>query len=138
MIAVIIIGILVLILLIKMSGGKPEEEDSISIDSEPIISDEELTHLKAYCCGGKEIERGAIEAVKGNVTYEIKGFNIKGEEIKLNPDKISWQCSCQVVKFEHETGIINTISCANKGDYKRNIWVKYKNGVTFSWKIQFK
>lgn len=134
---IIAIALLFIISISKKSKKKPSgAEDK---DSQPEISDKELTTLKVYCCGGLELLRGENTIVTSEeATYEVKGFNLKGKEVRLNPGKVIWKCSCKVVKFQSEFGLMNIISCSIKGNPKRNVWVKYSNGVTFTWKIQFK
>ncbi len=62
----------------------------------------------------------------------------KDERKVLWPNKVLWSCGCSIVKFKNPSGLSNIISCKNKSDTARSIWVKYQNGVNFVWKIVFK
>jgi len=139
-IAVIIIAILAIYSISNKSKGKQEEGEKPEVtEIKPTVKDKKLTNLKVYCCGGLELKRGQATIVTNEeATYEVKGFNIKGEELILEPNQVTWGKSCPVVKLRSETGLINIISCSNKGKLNRNVWVRYSNGVGFGWTIQFK
>lgn len=135
MVAVIIILVGIALFLIFRKKKKPV----VDIETEEEMgSDADLTRLQVYCCGGIELERGKVIIVTEEETsYEVKGFDIKGKEVLLKSNKITWKASCPCVKFMKETGLANVISCSIKGELRRNVSVKYTNGVTFSWKIKF-
>lgn len=136
MLAVIIILIVIAFFLIFRKKKKPEP---IIETEEEMRSDIDLTRLQVYCCGGVEINRGeTIIVIDEESSYEVRGFDIEGKEVLLKSNKVTWKCSCPCVKFMKETGLANVISCSIKGELKRNVSVKYTNGVTFSWRIQFK
>ena len=113
----------------KKPEPKPETETVLA-------TDEGLTELKVYCCGGEELEQNQIKVVKGEMDFFVKGFNQAGKELTLNPKLITWQCSCPCVKFASANGLANEIYSTIQGDYLRNIWVKYKT-KSFKWKMQF-
>ena len=103
-----------------------------------LTSDEGLTRLQVYCCGREQIEKGQTKVIPdGEIIFNVKGFNNKGEEVRLSPGKVSWHKSCPVVKYISETGLTNIATCSVKGKLQRDVWVKYQNGVTFTWKLQF-
>ena len=126
-IAVLIIGIFI----IKSTTTKKKEEK----ESE-VLSDEQPDELKVFCCGGQEVQPTETrETPEDSITFEVKGY-AKGKEVRLNPTKITWKCSCSCVHFSSETGETNTISCQNKGEWQRGIYVKYDK-LAFYWKLKF-
>jgi len=140
MTAVIIIILVALFLTIgitKKQKDKKNKEDIELKNSESLGSDTDLNKLQVYYNGGIKITAGETIVTAEELTLTVKGFDIKGKEVYLNPNKITWNHSCQCVKFGNNTGIVNTVNCSIKGKLKRNVWVKYGNR-TFSWKIQFK
>lgn len=140
-IILLILGILALILIIKFKR-KAKPVEVIDEPEEELGSDEDLANLKVYYCDEKacdlEIEKGQVVITKAKETcFEVRGFDIKGNEVALRPDNLTWGASCGCTKFGSKTGDTNCVTCSIRGKLKRNFWVKYNNGVTFPWKIQF-
>jgi hypothetical protein len=131
-IAIIIAVILLFIL------TREKDDELIEVGTEPMYDDEDLAKLKVFY-KGNEVQRNEVITVYEPFNeFSVEGYNLKGERKVLWPQKLYWSCSCQVVKFENQTGLTNVISCKYKGDLKRSISVKYQNGVTAIWKIRFK
>ncbi|HDK27398.1 MAG TPA: hypothetical protein ENG48_09995 [Candidatus Atribacteria bacterium] len=136
----IIILIIILILFLKWDvKEKKTEEDSQEKPKEELGKDTDLRMLQVYYNGGERVKKGkTIKTEEDEITFEVKGYDFEEKEVRLNPNKITWGKSCGCVKWEKEKGLINTAYCKNKGKQERNVWVKYTNGITFPWKIQFK
>lgn len=135
-IIIIILIVLAAVLFLKFrKKNKPVE--IIDEPKEELGSDENLAILKAYHLD-KEIKKGQIIVTEDKEPlFKARGFDIKEKEVELKPGDLTWGKSCPCVKFTSETGDMNFITCSSRGSLKRNVWVKYKNGVTFAWKIQF-
>jgi hypothetical protein len=129
----IVIILVIFFILYNLKGKKEKEKEA-----EPLISDVELKQLKVYChtCGDTEVKSGStIKAIENKGCFSVKGFNAEGKETVLLASKVSWNSSCACCKWESNIGIENCISCTS--GLIRNVWVKYSNGVTLSWKINF-
>lgn len=132
----IIVSVVLVLIFVKMANkNKPNiinetAEEGILLMVEPKI-------LKVFCetCGNKEVKSGETIPIKGSGCFYVKGYTLKGEEVRLNGYQLSWDSSCGCVQFAEEKALKNCISCSLGS--LRNIWVKYSNGVTFSWKIDF-
>ena len=141
----IIIAILVLLAAVLFFRFKKKSKPIEVIDEpkEDLVSDEDLAILEVYYCDENacdfKIEKGQVIITKTKETcFEVRGFDLKGNEVALRSERLTWGASCPCVKFGSETGDTNCITCSIKGDSKRSVWVKYKNGVTFAWRMQFK
>lgn len=139
---IIIVLILLAAVLFFKFKKKIKPVEVIDEPDEDLGSDEDLANLEVYYCDENacdlELEKRQVITTKTKETcFEVKGFDIKGNEVALKPNNLTWGASCGCVKFGSETGDTNCITCSIRGNLKRNIWVKYKNGVTFTWKIQF-
>jgi hypothetical protein len=137
MIVWIIVILAVLITLYGINVNKKKGKEVIG-EAEVLISDVELKHLKVYCstCGDTEVKAGStIKAIENKGCFSVKGFNAEGKETILLASKVSWKSSCKTVYWESNIGLTNCVSCS--GGQCRNVWVKYSNGVTLSWKIDF-
>jgi hypothetical protein len=133
----IIIILAVLLTLYGINVNKKKEKETVG-EAEVLLSDIELKHLKVYCstCGDTEVKAGStIKAIENKGCFSVKGFNAEGKETVLLASKVSWNSSCQVCKWENDIGIRNCVSCNN--GLIRSVWIKYSNGVTFNWKIDF-
>jgi len=128
---VIAIGLFFVILNALRKRKKPEPKPETIL-----ATDEGLTLLKVYCCGGEELEQNQTKVVKGEMDFFVKGFNQAGKELTLKPKLITWQCSCACVKFASATGPTNEIYSTIQGDIVRKIWVRY-NTKSFTWRMQF-
>lgn len=140
-IILLILGILALVVIVKFKK-KAKPVEVIEETEEELGSDEDLADLKVYYCDEDacdiELEKKQVMTTKSKETcFEVKGFDIKGNKVALKPNNLTWGASCGCSKWGSETGDTNCITCSIRGDSKRNVWVKYKNGVTFTWKIQF-
>ena len=136
-IIVILVALFLILSIAKKQKGKINEGDSECIDCKILGSDADLFKLQVYYNGGIKITEGETIVTTEDITLTVKGFDIKGKEVYLSPNKITWEKSCQSVKFGYDTGVVNTVNCSIKGNIQRNVWVKY-GSRTFSWKIQFK
>jgi len=133
---IIIVLVILAIILYSLLKNKKEEEE-IEDEEELILSlFEELKKLKVYY-NGKEIQEGSILKINNieQGCFLVKGYNVKGEELALSGLDLSWHASCQVVHWQRETGLSNCVTCNCSGI--RSVWVKYTNGVSFRWKIEF-
>ena len=142
MVATIIIIVIVFLFIISISK-KPKRkpsgaEDTECVDCKPLGIDADLKKLYVYIKGIKIKQNETMITTKKETGFTVKGFNTKGNEVELQPGELTWGKSCPVVKWKNKTGLENTVTCSYQGKPKRNVWVKYKNGVTFGWKIQFK
>jgi len=135
----IVLIIIVVGVLVKMVKKKVKTNIIDETIEEDILLAVEPKNLKVFCstCGNTEVKSGEVLSIKDSGCFSVKGYTLKGEEVRLNGNQLSWQSSCQVVKFQSVTGTTNCISCTNKTDSKRDVWVKYSNWVTFAWKINF-
>jgi len=130
---IVILAILISLYSLRVKKEKEKEEET-----EPLVSDVELKQLKVYChtCGDTEVKsESTIKAIENKVCFLVKGFNAEGKETLLLASKVSWHSSCAVCKWESDIGITNCVNCT-AGNI-RNVWVRYTNGVTLSWKIDF-
>ena len=141
----IIIIILVLLAAVFFFKFKKKSKlvEIIEEKEEELGSDEDLAILEVYYCDENacdlKIEKKQIIITKTEETcFEVRGFDLKGNELELRPEKLTWGASCPCTKWGSDTGDSNCITCSIKGDLKRSVWVKYKNGVLFAWKMQFK
>jgi hypothetical protein len=136
LIAIAIIAVIILALIIK-NNSKPKpiiEEDNY----QPVYDDEDLAYLKVFYKHNEITKRQVIQVYDTYACFKVEGYNLQGHRKVLYPEKMFWKCPCSVVHFENNTGLENCISCKTKGDYKRNIAIKYQNGVTFTFYLQFK
>ena len=132
----IILAIAVVVIFVKTANkAKPNIINEIA--EEEILLQVEPKKLKVFCksCGNTELKSGETIPITGVGCFYVKGYTLKGEEVRLNGYQLSWASSCAVVKFASPTGLENCISCSSGS--LRNLWVKYTGGVTFSWKIDF-
>ena len=135
-IIIILVALIFLIIAITKKQKGKTNKDSECINCETLGSDADLFKLQVYYNGGIKITEGETIVTAEELTLTVKGFDIKGKEVYLSPNKITWEKSCQSVKFGYDTGIVNTVNCSIKGNLQKNVWVKY-GSRTFSWKIQF-
>lgn len=136
MLIAVAIGVVLILVVVSIMRGK-EKPEIIEDDYIPVY-DDDLAYLKVFY---KHNELKSGEVITTYDTYScfrVEGYNLKGYRKVLYPEKVSWKCPCGVVKFDSETGLENCIRCKTKGDYKRSISVRYKNGVSFSFKMVFK
>ena len=134
--ALIVLAIALVWIFIKVTTKKkPNIINETAV--EEILLQVEPKKLKVFCksCGNKELKSGETIPITGVGCFYVKGYTLKGEEVRLQGSSLSWASSCAVVKFASPTGLENCISCSSGS--LRNIWVKYTGGVTFSWKINF-
>ena len=134
----IIVSVVLVLIFVKMANKKkPNIINETAV--EEILLTVEPKKLKVFCetCGNAEVKSGETIPIKGSGCFYVKGYTLKGEEVRLEGDKLSWACSCSCVHFGSVIGKDNCISCTNKTDVNRVIWIKYSNGVTFTWKINF-
>ena len=99
--------------------------------------DTELKYLKVYCesCENAEIKSGSVIPIKKSGCFSVKGYSLEGKEVKLNFSQLSWSSPCGCVNFANKTALDNCISCSL--GKVRGISVKYTNGVSFNWRIDF-
>ena len=102
-----------------------------------LLEDTELKRLKVFCdsCGNAEIKSGSIIPIKKSGCFSVKGYSLEGKEVKLNFSQLSWSSPCGCVNFANKTALDNCISCSL--GKVRGISVKYTNGVSFNWRIDF-
>ncbi len=132
----VILAIALVIVLFKMANKKkPNIINETTV--EEILLQVEPKKLKVFCksCGDTELKSGETIPITGVGCFSVKGYTLKGEEVRLNSNELSWGSSCSCVKFTSTGGIDNCLSCSLGS--LRNVWVKYSNGITFSWKIDF-
>jgi len=136
LIAIAIVCIFVLIIISKLIKKTPQIEEGE--DYNPIYDDEDLAYLKVFYKYNEIQPRQEITTYETFSCFKVEGYNLKGYRKVLYPEKMTWSCACGCVKFESQTGLENCISCKTKGDYKRNISIKYQNSVNFSFRLIFK
>ena len=132
----IIVSVVLVLIFVKMANKKkPNIINETAV--EEILLTVEPKKLKVFCetCGNSEVKSGETIPILGSGCFFVKGYTLKGEEVRLNGYQLSWDSSCGCVKFAEEKGPKNCLSCS-LGNL-RNVWVKYSNGVTLSWKIDF-
>jgi len=132
----IIIGLAILFI-ISRKKKKAKPAGDICADCIPLGSDAGLRKLYVYHNGIKVERNETMITDEKETRFTIKGFDIEENEVELKPDFMTWEKSCQVVKWKNETGLENIVTCSYKGNPERNVWVKYNN-FTFGWMIQFK
>lgn len=137
MLIAIAVGVILILIAISIMKGK-EKPDIIEEDFQPVYDDEDLAYLKVFY-KHNEIKPGQeITTYDTFACFRVEGYNLKDYRKVLYPQKMKWSCPCSVVHFDSETGLENCISCKTKGDYKRSISIKYKNGVSFNFKLIFR
>lgn len=139
-IAIIVVCVL-LFIAIQNQKSKKESETIEEIESEDyntVYDDSDLAYLKVFYKHNEVMKYQVIQVYDDYACFDVEGYNLLGYRKVLNPEKMEWSCPCGCVRFESKTGLGNCISCSVKGDYQRNISIKYANGVTFSFKLQFK
>lgn len=128
--------IFLIIALTKKQKDKTNKENEC-INCGNLGSDTNLNKLQVYYNGGIKITEKETIVTAEELALTVKGFDINGKEVYLTPNKITWNKSCQCIKFGYDTGIVNTVNCSIQGNLQRNVWVKY-GSKTFMWKIKFK
>jgi len=137
MLVAVAIGV-VLILVVISIMKKEEKKPEIVEDYQPEYDDQDLAYLKVFYKYNEIQPRQEITTYETFSCFKVEGYNLKGYRKVLYPEKMTWSCACGCVKFESQTGLENCISCKTKGDYKRNISIKYQNSVNFSFRLIFK
>ena len=132
----IVLAIAVVIIYVKTANKKNTNIINETIEEE-ILLRVEPRNLKVFCksCGNKELKSGEIIPIEGIGCFYVKGYTLKGEEVRLNGSGLSWASSCAVVNFANKTGLENCINCSSGS--LRDVWVKYNNSIIFGWKIDF-
>lgn len=137
---IVVVAVLVFAITINKSKQKETMEE---IEEEDISESDEcdecdVSYLKVFYKHNEITKNQIIQVYDTYACFKVEGYNSKGYRKVLNPDKMKWSCPCGCVHFDKETGLENCISCSVRGDYKRNIAVKYANKITFSFVLQFK
>ena len=129
-IALVIIGLIIVFLIVKNSKKLTPITEEVLLEGEPKT-------LKVFCgsCGDTELKSGETVPITGVGCFSVKGYTLKGEEVRLNSNELTWSCSCSCVHFVNEHAIENCISCSN--GLVRTIRIKYNNGISFTFKINF-
>ena len=132
----IIVSVVLVLIFVKMANKKKPNIINETVEEE-ILLQVEPKKLKVFCetCGNAEVKSGETIPIKGSGCFYVKGYTLKGEEVRLNGYQMSWDSSCGCVKFAEEKALKNCISCSL--GLIRSVWIKYSNGVTFNWKIDF-
>jgi len=118
----------------KANKNKPVP---VKVDEE-VLLEGEPNSLKVFCetCGNKEISKGEVVPIVGSGCFSVKGYNLKGKEVRLIPSQITWKSGCSCVSFASPTGLNNCISCS-LGNL-RDVSVKcLANARMFGFKIDF-
>jgi hypothetical protein len=129
-IALVIIGLIIVFLIVKNSKKLTPITEEVLLEGEPKT-------LKVFCgsCGDTELKTGEILPIDKSGCFSVKGYNTEGKEVILYAAKLTWSCSCSCVHFVNEHAIENCISCSN--GLVRTIRIKYNNGISFTFKINF-
>jgi len=130
-------GLVILAVVLFKMAYKKKPNIINETTEEEILLQVEPRKLKVFCksCGDTELKSGEIIPITGVGFFSVKGYTLKGEEVRLNSNELSWGSSCSCVKFTSTEGLDNCLSCS-LGD-KRDVWIKYSNGITFGWRIDF-
>jgi len=135
MVYLLIIAALILAIVISSTKKeKTQEEEQAILGDESELKDFIVTYNDGKFLENKEI----IETEEDKIALAVKGIDDIGNEVETQPGKISWHKSCACVKLSSETGNVVRIKCANKGKYKRNMWIKYDNTTFKTFKVCFK
>jgi hypothetical protein len=138
-----IIGIvaIVFVLVMLLKGDKKEVCDTCE-PVEPVNPEKPCVVLKKLFVlyKGRFLVSGEVVEVpyNQNIKFEVKGFDITGtKEACINGSEVMWLKSCEPVQWEYPDGLTNNVLVNNKTvNVARNVWVKYSNGITFSWKVK--
>lgn len=137
---IISLVIAAIILWILLKPKKKEEVcDNCEPDEEELCEEIELKKL-AVIYQGKYLTSQEIVKIPYNtsVTFTVEGFDITGtKEVCIQGNQIMWLKSCPSVHWINNDGRINSVYISNKTkNIAREVWVKYSNGITFSWKVE--
>jgi len=136
---VAIIAIVVIALIIYMISKEKKKPNIIVEEENPVcLSDSELSRLAVFY-KGKLLSSGEVINIPYNefVEFYVEGYSLKNKCVSISGIKIKWGRSCSCTHWQFETGLTNKVRTNNKSlNIKRNVWVKYSNGVTFGWKVE--
>jgi hypothetical protein len=139
MLIIAAIVIIALCLVMFLKGGKEEE----CIDCKPDeVKPEPCAELKKLnvLYAGRFLAFGEIVEVPYNqsVSFEVKGFDVTGtKEACINGSEIMWLKSCECTHWEYPDGLTNSVLVNNQTkNMAREVWVRYSNGLGFSWKVK--
>ena len=135
-----IIAIVVIVLIIYMISKKKKKPVVVVEDEEEevCVPDSELTGFVVYH-KGIPLSKGEVVEIPYN-KYEkfcVEGRNLENKCVAIEGSKVNWGKSCGCTHWEAETELCNSVRTNNKSlNIKRNVWVKYSNGVSFGWKVE--
>ena len=139
----VILGLIIIVIIATINNFKnykkeneiTEADDYYAVD---FLTDSSLKMIRVFSNKGELRSGEAITVTGDSETFFVRGYDRDGREVDLKAHKLSWSSPCNVVKFATKNGLINVINCSVKGDWARNISVRYQGGVSFSWKMIFK
>lgn len=135
-----IIGVVAIaFVLVMLLKGNKKEEVCDTCEPKEEIPCAVLKKLQVLYAG-RFLTSGEVVEVpyNKNVGFEAKGFDITGtKEACINGSEVMWLKSCECTHWEYPDGLTNNVLVNSQAkNVARNVWIKYTNGITFSWKVK--
>ena len=89
---------------------------------------------------GRYLVKGEVIEIPYNtkVLFKVQGLDVTGTlDACIDCEEISWGASCPCTHWGIADGTTNMVWTNNSTlNIQRNVYVKYYNGITFSWRVE--